>query len=68
MAHVNESDASAAADSTAFRVRASARAPLGVATAASAGWAPPSFGPAAPAYAPADGAVQPSSFEALSAR
>jgi len=66
MAHVNESDASAAADSTAFRVRASAFAPRGVATAASGGWAPPTFGPAAPASA--DGAVQPSSFEAVSAR
>ena len=66
MAHVNESDASAAADSTAFRVRAFASPAQ--ATAASAAWDVPSFAPAAPAFAHADDAAQPSSFGAASAR
>jgi hypothetical protein len=66
MAHVNESDASADADSTAYRVRASVSP--AAATAASAAWDMPSFAPTAPAFAHADDAAQPSSFAAASAR
>ena len=70
MAHVNESDASAATDSTAFRVRTSAFVPRGTGTGvgASPGWAVQASTPAAPASAPADGTVTPASFEAASAR
>jgi len=65
MAHVNESDASAAADSTAFRVRAFASP---AAATAATGWDVPSFAPAAPAFAHADDAAQSSSLGAASAR
>jgi hypothetical protein len=67
MAHVNESDASAAADSTAFRVRAPAFPSHGAA-AEPAGWSVQSFAPAAPASTPGDRGALPMSFGAASAR
>jgi hypothetical protein len=67
MAHVNESDASTAADSTAFRMRAPAFASHGTA-AAPAGWSVQAFAPAAPAATPGDRAALPTSFGAGSAR
>lgn len=68
MAHVNESDASAAADSTAYRVCASVFASRGTAAAEPAGWSVQSFAPAAPASAPGDRAALPMAFGAASAR
>jgi hypothetical protein len=68
MAHVSESDASTAADSTAFRARAPAFASHGVAAAEPAGWSLQSFAPPAPASTPGDHAALPMSFGAATAR
>jgi hypothetical protein len=68
MAHVNESDASASADSTAFQVRAPGFVPRSVASAVPAGWVAPAFTPGAPSFASGDGTVVPASFGAASAR
>ena len=62
MAHVNESDASASADSTAFGVRGCAFAPRTMQTAVPAAWARQSFTPAAPVFAPRDATGLPASF------
>ena len=68
MAHVNESDASAAADSTAFRVRTSAFASRSLATTPPGGYVVPSFAPAAPALASGEGQGLPAGFGMASAR
>ena len=68
MAHVNESDASAAADSTAFRVRTSAFASRAMATTAPGGFAVQSFTPAAPAFTSGDGQGMPAAFGMAPAR
>lgn len=68
MAHVTESDASAAADSTAFGVRGSAFASRIAGTAEPTGWGVQSFTPAAPAFASGDGTSLPAAFGAAPAR